>query len=286
VTKIRAVTTGFATVDYSIELAEQFSGTGTRTIRHTAADAWPRAGGAALYASKQLVRKGIVAAPVTWVGSDTGGKAYQAACAAANVPTDGLHVLREATTATCFLIYQPDGDYGCLFQPPTVEPRSLTAAQRDLLAGAEFVLLAVGPPALAGEILAAISPSAIVAWVAKTDHTAYPSPVRKAYASRANFIFCNARERDFVNASLDTLQEPGQVIIETRGSEGVLVDMKERQFIVPVAESIETPDTTGAGDTLAGGTMAAILTGEDDLEVAVAKGIAQSAELLRSRQSN
>jgi len=286
VTKIRAVTTGFATVDYSIELAEQFNGTGTRTIRHTAADAWPRAGGAALYASKQLVRKGIASAPVTWIGSDAGGEAYQAACAAANVPTDGLHVLREATTATCFLIYQPDGDYGCLFQPPKVEPRSLTAAQRDLLTGAEFVLLAVGPPALAGEILAAISPSAIVAWVAKTDHAAYPPPVRRAYAGRANYIFCNAGEREFVNASFDTAPKPGQVIIETRGGDGVLVQMHGQEIIVPVAESIETPDTTGAGDTLAGATMAAILTGEDDLEVAIAAGIAQSAELLRSRQSN
>jgi len=286
VTRIRAVTTGFATVDYSIELAEQFNGTGTRTIRHTAADAWPRAGGAALYASKQLVRKGIAAAPVTWIGSDAGGKAYRAECAAANVPTDGLQILQEATTATCFLIYQPDGDYGCLFQPPTVEPRALSAAQRDLLIDAKFVLLAVGPPALAGEILAAIAPSAVVAWVAKTDHTAYPSPVRRAYAARADYIFCNARERDFVNASLDVRHKPGQVIVETRGSNGVLVDMHEREFIVPVAESIETPDTTGAGDTLAGATMAAILAGENDLEVAVAEGIAQSAELLRSRQSS
>ena len=284
-TRIRAVTTGFATVDYSIELAEQFDGTGTRTIRHTATDAWPRAGGAALYASRQLVRKGIAAAPVTWIGQDAGGKAYQAACEAANVPTAGLQIIEAATTASCFLIYQPDGDYGCLFQPPTVEPRALSAAQRDLLTAASLVLIAVGPPALAAEILAAISPSALVAWIAKTDHTAYPPAVRRAYAARADYIFCNAGERDFVNASLDGRQSPDQVIVETRGSDGVRVEVHERVFVVPVAESIETPDTTGAGDTLAGATMAAIFTGESDLAVAVADGIEQSAELLRSRQS-
>ena len=281
---ILAVTTGFATVDYSIELAERFDGTGTRMVRHTAIDSWPRAGGAALYAGKQLVRKGIDVAPVTWIGSDAGGDTYRAACIDAGVTTDGLEAFESGTTATCFLIYQPDGDYGCLYQPPSVEPTALTTKQRDLLAAANFVLIAVGPPALADQILRTISPSATVAWVAKTDLTAYPPVVRSAYAARANYIFCNSGEREFVDASLGESQRLGQVIVETRGSDGVLVETNDHSFVVPVAESIEAPDTTGAGDTLAGGTMAAILAGENDLGIAVAEGIASSADLLRSRQ--
>ncbi|MCG8369405.1 MAG: carbohydrate kinase family protein [Proteobacteria bacterium] len=283
-TRIRAVTTGFATVDYAIELAEQFDGTGTRTVKHTARDAWPRAGGAALYACRQLVRAGIAAAPVTWIGSDAGGECYEAVCREEGIPLTGVRIRKGGTTATCFLIYQPDGDYGCLFQPPCAEPRSLASKQRELLAGAEFVLIAVGPPALSGEILATISPQAIVAWVAKTDLTAYPQHVRNAYARRADYIFCNAGEREFVDASFDGRRASDQVIVETRGGEGVLIDTGDRRLVVPVAESIETPDTTGAGDTLAGGTMASILTGESNLEVAVAAGIARSAELLRSRR--
>ncbi len=283
-TGIRAVTTGFATVDYSIELAEHFDGTGTRTVRHTAQDAWPRPGGAALYASKQLALKGIEAAPVTWIGSDVGGDAYRSACNSANVSTDGIRVLDGSTTAACFLIYQPNGDYGCLFQPPDVVPRTLTETQRKLLVNANFVLIAVGPPSLSDEILDAISPAAIVAWVAKTDLTAYPDDVRTACARRANYIFCNAGEREFVNESVGESPRPGLVIVETRGSDGVLVEAHDRLVVVPVAETIETPDTTGAGDTLAGGTMAAVLAGEADLEVAVAAGIAQSAKLLKSRK--
>lgn len=283
-TGIRAVTTGFATVDYAIELAEQFDGTGTRTVKHTARDAWPRAGGAALYACRQLVRAGLEAAPVTWIGSDTGGERYRAACGDEGIPLTGVRIQKDGTTATCFLIYQPDGDYGCLFLPPCVEPRSLVSAQRELLAGAEFVLIAVGPPALSGEIQATISPRATVAWIAKTDFKAYPQHVRNAYARRADYIFCNAGEREFVDASFAEPRAAGQVIIETRGSEGIVVDTGDKRFVVPVAESIETPDTTGAGDTLAGGTMASILSGERDLGAAVEAGVARSAELLRSRR--
>ena len=54
----KVVVTGYATMDYVVQLQAQFHGTGTVLGELGPADAWPRAGGAALYASKRLAAAG------------------------------------------------------------------------------------------------------------------------------------------------------------------------------------------------------------------------------------
>lgn len=277
-----AVATGFATVDYVIELSEQFSGTGTKEIKSFPNSAWPRAGGAALYTCRQLARVGFDAVPITWTGSDAAADHYKAACRESGVGTNGLASEHNGTTPICILIYQPDGDYGCLFNPGSSDPKKLTAEQRSLFEAADLVLIAVGPPAVADETLSLIRPDAMVAWIAKTDYDANPPNVRAKCSARADYIFCNGGERDFVDASFSAPRAERQVIIETHGSSEILIDSHDRQFVVPV-EPIETPDTTGAGDTLAGATMAQILDGQTDLEVAVEAGARAAASLLNNR---
>ena len=278
----RAVATGFATVDFVVEVSEQFSGTGTREIKHSPTCDWPRAGGAALYTCRQMAKAGIGASPVTWVGFDRNAALYQEACQKSAVDTDGVAVVQGSTTPTCILIYQPDGNYGCLFDSGGSHPEELTIQQRSLFQTADLVILAVGPPALAEEILSHIRPDAIVAWIAKLDYTGYPEHVRHLYSARADYIFCNHGERAFVEDSFSTPRTENQVIIETRGSQSVLIDTYEQRIIVPVSPK-ETPDATGAGDTLAGVTMAQVLTGQVDLKLAVEEGIRQTAAFLKER---
>ncbi len=277
-----AVATGFATIDYFVEPAEQFTGTGTKEIKHLPKSGWPRVGGAALYACRQLAKAGVDAAPITWVGTDANSDHYKAACRECGVSTQGVVSEPGSTTPTCILIYQPDGDYGCLFDPGSCNPKKLSAQQRSLFQTADLVLIAVGPSTLADEILSLIRQDAIVAWIAKTDHVANPGNVRSKYSARADYIFCNAGEREFVDASFSTPRTAGQVIIETHGSSEVLIDKHDGQMVIPV-ESIETLDTTGAGDTLAGATMAQILCGQTDLRLAVEAGIKETKSLLKNR---
>jgi len=278
----RSVATGFATVDYVVELSEQFAGTGTREIKHIPTSAWPRAGGAALYTCTQLAKTGADAAPITWIGTDAGADHYKTACRNCGVSTKGVVSESGGATPTCILIYQPDGDYGCLFDPGNSNPQKLSAQQRFLFETADLVMIAVGPPDLAAEILSLVRPDAIVAWIAKTDHAANPQHVRASYSARADYIFCNGGERIFVDDSFSSPRIERQVIIETHGSNEILIDCHDRQVIIPV-KPIETPDTTGAGDTLAGATMAQILAGQTDLGIAVEAGVKATASLLRNR---
>lgn len=277
----RAVVTGFATLDYVIELSEPFAGTGTRRIRQIPNDAWPRPGGAALYSSRELASAGIEATVATWVGEDAGAECYESACRKSAIGTDGIVRRIHGATATCVLIYQPDGSYGCLFDTGTSNPEQLSGAQRILIERADLVVVAVGPPELTAEILAHVRPDALVAWIAKADCRAYPSHLRSQCAARADYIFCNEGERQFVEASQSAERARSAVIVETRGSRDVVVTVAGRQYVLPV-RALDAADTTGAGDTLAGATMARVVNG-DDPQSAVAEGIRAAEGLLKGR---
>lgn len=278
----RAVATGFATLDYVVELSEHFSGTGTKRIRHRPQSAWPRAGGAALFTCRQLAKAGFDAAPITWIGADANAQLYRAACREYSINTVGIESHAANTTPTCILIYQPNGDYGCLFDSGGGAPEKLSETQRSLLQTADLVLIAAGPPSLGNEVLSLIRPDAIVAWIAKTDHFAYPEDLRRRYSARADFIFCNSGERFFVDASFKGPKSERQIIVETRGGDGILVDTLNQKLFISV-DYVETPDTTGAGDTLAGATLAQFLGGNTDMRSAIDYAIKETASLLKRR---
>lgn len=278
----KAVVIGYATNDYIVELAEPFSGTGTTAIRRRPESGWPRSGGAALYASRQLALAGHQSAPITWIGKDADGERYQAACRETGVQLQGVAVLDQGQTATCLLMYQPNGDYGCLFDRGIGGTERLDDTQRKLIRSADLVLITIGPPALGNEVLENIAADAIVAWIAKDDDLNYPMNLRKRMASRADYIFCNSGERAFVDRSVEDRSGVRPTIIETRGSNGVIISGSEEPPLLPL-ESVHSPDATGAGDTLAGATMASVLSAEVSIEESVRRGIAAAGELLKSR---
>lgn len=290
-----AVTIGFATLDFVVVLAEPFAGpgtrpgsgthpTGTRPIEPLSAEAWPRAGGAALYTCRQFASAGIDAAPITWLGRDDGAEYYKTACREHAVGLDGI-ALHRGATASCILIYQPDGDDACLFSQGSDGAEQLTENQKRILRAASLAVIAVGPPQLNREILSLIRPDATVAWIAKKDPVTCPELLSRRCAARANYIFCNASERRFVDASIPAPARRRKVIVETRGSDGVLVENGDERFFVPVGK-IQTADTTGAGDTFAGAMLACLLNGEKHLKAAVEAGIGAANALLRERSEN
>ena len=281
----RAVVVGYATVDYVLHLDESFGGTGTAAARRMPDGRWPRAGGAALFASRQLSLNGVAASPVTWVGSDDGARRYRRACELATLETAGICRIADAETPTCILLYQPDGSYGCLFSDMQQSIEALTVAQENLIAAADLVVISASPPQFVERVIARAGESARVAWIAKEDDTVFPDGVRRLCAARADFIFCNAGERAFVDASCAGVSRSARVVIETRGADGVLIDNGHRSQHASVT-AIETDDTTGAGDTFAGATLAHILRGERDIEAAVRLGIEAASEFLGARRRN
>ncbi|WP_454717436.1 PfkB family carbohydrate kinase [Caulobacter segnis] len=268
---VRAVVAGFATIDYVVQVEGVFTGRGTRLMREAA---WPRAGGAALYASAALAKAGVAAAPLTWVGDDADGTAYREAC----VSQEGVAVMGGAPSTRCLLIYNADGTYGCLLRPG---PAALTDAQLRLAAEAEWLVIAAGPPDITARLLDLESPRLV--WIAKDDPACFPLDLVARLTARAEVIFCNAGERAWLEGGRTAPKPVGQILFETRGAGGVHIETAGEVFGLSVTP-LSVDDATGAGDTFAGAALAALIAG-DPPRVAAEAGIAAAGALLAARPS-
>ena len=278
----RVVISGYATLDYVIQLASPFHGIGTTAGETGLSGAWPRAGGAALYASRRIAAAGHRAFPLTWIGDDGDGGHYLRACQREQICSDAIYQHPGAKTPRCVLIYHPDGSYGCLLDTGFAEQECLIKDQLDIAASADHVCISAGPPRPTAALLDAMPFTTDISWIAKLDAAAFPVALRAELADRAKFIFCNASEREFVESARRGDRPRSQVIVETLGSAGVLIDCEQGQRIVAI-EAIATHDTTGAGDTLAGEVIAQIVSGHVSVDVAVQAGIRAARNLLAER---
>jgi ribokinase len=271
------VVAGFATIDYVVQVDGDFTGRGTRLMREAA---WPRAGGAALYASAALALAGVEAAPLTWIGDDADGDAYLTSCRAAGVVSDGVARLDSAPSTRCLLNYNTDGSYGCLLRPG---PSRLSPAQERLAATAPWLAIAAGPSEISRRLLDAFPAESRLVWIVKDDPACFPADLAARLADRADVIFCNAGERAGLEAGRQGARPSGQVLFETRGAAGVRVEAGGEVFDLPVAP-LTVADATGAGDTFAGGALAVLVVGGSPREAAQA-GVAAAEALLRRRSA-
>ncbi|WP_446830168.1 carbohydrate kinase family protein [Candidatus Foliamicus sp.] len=274
---------GYASIDFPAVLDGFFAGDRTVMIRQRPADAFPRPGGCPLYVALPIAGQGISVSLVTWVGSDAHGELFVSWTRDGGVGVKGIATVDPGNTPVCFVIYQKDGSCGCLFDPGMLGRETLTATQEELIANAEMLCVTVGPPDIAREALSLISAECLVAWVMKNDPLSYPEDLRVALGERADWIFCNHQEREWVyKARAATAGRPRQVIVETAGGDAVTAQRGEKTVRVDV-EPISFDDASGAGDTLAGGCLAAVIAGESDLRAVTAAGVNAAASLLRGR---
>jgi ribokinase len=276
--RISVVVSGFATLDYVVRAEGVFTGQGTLTMRQGGADAWPRAGGAALYAGLALARAGVTTAPLTWVGDDGDGWSYRRVCLEGGLSLDGVAVAQGASSTRCLLIYNADGTYGCLLRPG---PTALSPAQVALAARADWLAVSAGPAKIAHALLDALAPTTRLAWIAKFDPACFPPDLVARLAGRADAIFCNGDERAWLEAGRKGSRPPGQILFETRGAAGVVVEGADGVARHP-AEPVAVDDATGAGDTFAGAALAVLARG-GGADTAARAGLDAAQALLAAR---
>lgn len=281
VTKL-AVISGYASVDFPVRLPLPLQGEQTATVEAMAVEQWPRPGGAALYAARCIAAAGSRATALVTVGNDSNGALYLDAARAGGLELAGVDVSADARTPWCMLLYHDDGGYTCLIDRGDVDRHQLTDSQRSLVSAADFICIAAGSAATNAAVLDGVSSGTPVAWIAKRDPVCFPPPLARRLAERADFIFCNAGERADVDAARGAEPRPHQAIVETRGAAGVRLEHGGRTIDLPV-DSLHVRDATGAGDTLAGGVIASLLAGTQDLESAVREGIHAARRLLAGR---
>ncbi|MBA3896216.1 MAG: carbohydrate kinase family protein [Sphingomonadaceae bacterium] len=271
---------GFATLDYVLTTERPIVGPGTVLANALSSD-WPRAGGAALYAARRLHDAGHAVSPIVSIGDDAHGVAYNKACEAAGIALDGVFEVKGGKTTCCFLIYHDDGRYTCLLDIGTAAAQTLSSEQAEIVDAADLVIIAAAEARLIERTLKSLKTSQQVAWIAKNDPSCFPLDLCRSLAERADFIFYNSSERHLVEPFLDRVK-PHTAVFETRGAAGVQTRRGNDQWFIP-ATPLDIDDATGAGDTFAGATLAAMLIQGTTPAVAAKNGVDQVHRFLASR---
>jgi ribokinase len=278
-----AVVSGYATMDYAARSARPLQGAETLSVDAVTDGGWPRAGGAALFASRRVAAAGFRASALTVVGTDVNAALYTEACRAGGICADGIASLASIRTPWCVLVYHDEGSYTCLIDRGGVDAQSLTRAQLATAANADLLCIAAGPARCAAALLDIIPPDLPLAWIAKRDDVSFPQALAARLGRRANVIFCNTSERQLVDRARSHSRTINQSIIETRGADGVLLESPGTVLELR-CDAVSVRDATGAGDTLAGEVLAAMLSGETNLESALRRGMEAARDLLLARR--
>jgi ribokinase len=279
---MKVAVVGYASLDYVVRLDSPPRPDWTSTILSRAAQ-WPRLGGSPAYVAAALVAGGVSdATAVSWVGEDRQGERYRAGLMQIGVGAKGICDL-PGRTPICILAYEPSGGCHCFYDPGLRREPELDEHQRALITVADALCITVGPAGATGQALTLAQADALVAWVVKADPRVVPRDLAKALAERADVVVFSRGEADFVDEAFGAVHHRGRqpVVVETRGRSEVALKQNGRVEVYPV-DPIETDDPTGAGDTFAGGFLAAWLLCADP-DAAVRAGVAAARAMLAER---
>lgn len=282
----RIVVSGYASLDRAMLVPEHVGPERTAVVQRRLSRPWPAVGGAA-YVARAVAASGTSVALVTWLGDDPGGRDYLARLASDGVDTSPVDVSGQRSPSS-YLFYDHEGRAACYFDPGDVAD-GLNFDQVELATTADWWCLAVGPRPATEQILGSLPDGSSLVWVVKGDPDAFPPETVEALLRRVDVLVFNRAERDFletsVAADLDDYVGQRTVVIETRGPEGVAYRSGGQHGVVEV-DQVNATDPTGAGDTFAGASVAALAAGQD-VPSAVSRGVESVKEFLgQSREEH
>ncbi len=282
---IRVAITGYASLDH-VAMLDGTPGAGrTTTIIDRPDGAWPRLGGSPAFVARALAGQGIRGAcPVSWIGDDEAGRTYRRQLESDAIDGTGLEQIPGARTPIAILAYEPLGGCICLYDPGMPDGLRLSASQQRIVEEADWVCVTIGPSDATMGVLDVLRKDQKLAWVVKHDPRAISPELAARLAGRADLICHSQAESEFLEAALAASgdRDADKILIETRGGQGAVFRRGEEGLLVR-SDPLAVTDPTGAGDTFAGGVLAALIKDEADPTRIVMAGHAAARALLTAR---
>ena len=244
---------------------------------------------------------GMLGAPthlVAGIGQDENGGLIRGRLRAAGVnchESSGGHL---KPTATAWITYYPDGHREFDFR---VEGTAATSVLEADLAGLPETAawlhvsgsaLLFGEP-LAGTVRSALHRAHSAGATVSVDPNVRPEALTPAAAALlaevvelAQVIFPSRGELEALGLSVADLTRNGSIVCATDGAQGARLHTPDGAWQIP-ADPTDPVDTDGAGDTFAGGYIAAAMTGATPVEAARAgsRAAAESISVIGPMQA-
>ncbi|MEL6817717.1 MAG: PfkB family carbohydrate kinase [Pseudomonadota bacterium] len=213
-------------------------------------------------------------------GADAAGEQVQAAIEEAEIE-DQSAVFLDRTTPTYTAVLDADGDVQAAVADMSLYedalPRHLNRREvRDALQHADMLVIDANLPAETIETITSAFRGIIVGLAIS------PAKANRLKPSAGNFdlVFMNHREK----AALGDLHAAGfKDTVITEGTKDVLLSTDGNEYSIGVSQVPSVVDVTGAGDALAGATLAALVKVENcTLYDAVKFGVAAASKTIQT----
>ena len=275
---------GYVTLEHSLVVADRLQPDRTAIVTDRPSGHAGRAGGCAAYIAQGLAAQGLDVVLSARVGADPAGDELMRILREQDVDVGAIE--QRETTPNVWMVYSPDGDSWCIYDPADGVEDPLTDPQRAALLAADWCVVAVGPREATAAALDALTDDQKLLWSVKADSRSWPAALVARLAARADVVMLSERERDWVEtnlgADLHTVLRPGALVVETLGRHGLRWSVGGSSGTAAPTEVVDVLDASGAGDWAVAGLLAALLDGAEPAAAAAAAN-SSAARLLRTR---
>jgi len=284
---MKVAVTGYAGLEHVMDVATLPGANETAIVEGMPGRRWPRQGGCAPNIARGLAAAGVETELISWLGADSEGERYLQDLRADGVGTEGVRIMPGRRTASTYLFYAADGGSMCFYDPSGVRSVGLSGRQGEIVAGADWLCVAVGPRRVSEDVLSTIPDDTKLVWAVKADPDAFPPGVVRSLLARSAAVVFSRGERHFLHESVPDTEPlslvPGDcLVVETRGDEGAAVLRGGDGGVYPV-EPVAVPDPTGAGDAFVAGMLASLVRRPEDPGGAVSGGVEASHRFVVER---
>lgn len=275
--KKKVVISGYVSLDHIIKIKKPAL-IGTTSIVENKTNSTIYFGGCSINIGAALSKLGAYCMPIIRVGADYKRIGLKKFLEENNISADGITVLEDEITSTCYLIQDNNHDHITLFYPGAMDRKYASDIPDYCFYGADLAVMTVASPEDNIEFYQKCKGNNIpIVFGMKEDSEAFPKDFLEELLLNSRIVFSNEKERKTIEntfgfqsiTDLFTLGKT-EIIVTTYGKEGSVYYTKGEDRIlsdrIGCCRAPEIIDATGAGDAYISGFLYGYLN-ERDIEM-------------------
>lgn len=262
--KHNVILSGYVSMDHIIKIKSPVT-IGMTSLVENKTNSKVYYGGCSVNIAYALCKLGLRALPIIRVGEDYEETGFYNFLREGNVPLDGISIVENESTSTCYLLQDNNNDHITIFYPGAMDGKYSTPLNNTLFKNKELAVMTVASLADNKEFLCKCKENNIpLVFGMKVDCDAFTRDFLKEALSYSKIIFTNEIEREiiekdygFENITDLFIKGNAEVIITTLGKEGSLCHIKTDNGFdvikIGVSKVDNVVDATGSGDAYIAG---------------------------------